>query len=76
LITIAFDTKFAAKFRILAALTVAAGACLTEFGPRYPLRGAGIMLTLLVYLIGIWILRYFAFNRPCEPSKISADVLC
>jgi len=76
LICITFDTNFSARFRFIAGLTVAIGACLTEFGPHYPLRGVGVMLALLVYLIGIWTLRYFAFGQPCEPSKISASTLC
>jgi hypothetical protein len=75
LISIAFDANFPARFRFIAGLTVALGACLTEFGPAHPLRGIGVMLTLLFYLIGIWILRYFAFRQPGEPSKISSSPL-
>ena len=76
LIYIMCDARFLARYRAIAGLTVGMGACLTELGPHYPLRGVGVMLTLLVYLIGIWILRYFAFNQPCEPSKISSSTLC
>jgi hypothetical protein len=76
LIYIMCDARFLVRYRAIAGLTVGMGAGLTEFGPHYPLRGVGVMLTLLVYLIGIWILRYFAFSQPCEPSKISSSTLC
>ena len=74
LIHIMFDAKFPVKYRAVAGLTVGVGACATEFA-HHPFHGVGVMLTLLVYLIGIWILRYFAFRRPSEPSKISSNTL-
>jgi hypothetical protein len=75
LVCIVFDASFPTRFRLVAGLTVAMGAGLTEFSPRGPLRGVGVMLTLLVYLIGVWILRYFLFVQPCEPSKKSSDTV-
>ena len=52
-----FDKDFPARARAVAGLTVGMGACLTEFSPHYPLRGVGVLLTLSVYLAGIWIVR-------------------
>ena len=75
LICMVFDPSFHARFRLVAGLTVVMGACLTEFGPRGPLRGVGVMLTLLVYLIGLWFLRYFAFGQTGEPSKTSSGTV-
>ena len=63
LIHVALDATFPTRTRIMAGLTVGLGCCLTELGPRDRLRGVGVMATLAVYLIGIWLMR-----RACRPA--------
>jgi hypothetical protein len=71
LIHVAFDGGFSTQTRIVAGLTVGLGYCLTHFGPRYPLRGVGVMATLAVYLLGIWLTRRAC--RPVAAVPVSAE---
>lgn len=66
LLHIAFDTARSSRMRLVGGLTVVLGFCFTEFGPSYPLRGIGVMLTLLTYLAGIWMVRHHLSSEPEE----------
>jgi hypothetical protein len=68
LVHVAFDAEFKPCSRITAGLTVGLGCYLTYFGPSYPLRGLGVMTTLVVYLIGIWLTR-----RACRPMAVVGE---
>jgi hypothetical protein len=63
LVWAALDAGFPTRVRLMAGGTVGLGFCLTRLGPGYPLRGVGVMLTLLAYLGGIWMLRLAASRR-------------
>jgi hypothetical protein len=63
------DRDLPMSARVAAGLTVGMGACLIELGPGSPLRGLGVMLDLLLYLVGIWIVRRACgFHRPATPA--------
>lgn len=74
LIHVLFDPGFPTRLRATAGLTVAMGSCLTEFGPRYPLRGLGILSTVVVYLAGIWIIRRWCDTSIKSPTSRTDDL--
>jgi len=78
LLSVVFDEVPPARARFCAGLTVGLGLCLTEYGPHYPLRGVGVLLTIATYFAGIWGVRY-ALNslgapHPMGPGRSSGQV--
>jgi hypothetical protein len=64
---ILLSRDFERKYRIIAGSTLAAGLILTE-AIRNPYRSMGVMLTVMIYLIGIYLIRR-GFRLPRQAHR-------
>lgn len=71
LLRYAFGGRAPANKRAGAALTVASG-CLVEL-THYPWRGIGVMLTIALFFVGIWMVRRDLEETPESPPPAPAD---